>query len=215
MNEEKQVCDIAGLLRSPADIVARASGRKAVLKAVSFLAAISAVGAALYGFAIGAFSGPLTGLLDALKLGGVVLFAFVLTYPSLYVFSTVCGCGLSAARIAVFGLVATATTGCILASLAPVLWIFSVSTESAAFVIVFSVVLAGVAMGIAFRPVLKGGGEGTESPNKAFVIWAGLYLFVALQAVTLLRPMLGDDDGGAESRGKCFFLQHFAEAIRR
>ena len=215
MNEEKQVCDIAGLLRNPGDILERATGRAAAAKVAAFLAVTTAFGAALYGFAIGSFSGPLTGLWDALKLSGVVLFAFVLTFPSLYVFSTVCGCALPAVRIAVFGLVSTATMGCILASLAPVLWIFSVSTESAAFVIVFSVVLAMVAMGIAFRPVLKGSEVGTVHPNRAFVIWAALYLVVALQAVTLLRPMLGTEAEGCDRSEKCFFLQHFLEAIHR
>lgn len=211
MNREP-VCDITGLLRKPGDAIECVKDVRSALKGVAFLLALTALGAAVFGFALGSFANVGTGLWASLKLAGVVLFAFVLTGPSLYVFTVVCGCGLSAIRIIVFGLVVTATLGCLLASLAPILWIFTVSTESMAFIIVFSFILSVTAMGVAFRAVWRGPAAGPV--RGAFVVWAVLYVVVALQTVTLLRPMLGpSDEECGESRQKCFFVEHFFESV--
>ena len=118
-------------------------------------------------------------------------------------------------RLATFGLVSTGVLGCLLAALAPILWIFAVSTETLAFIMLFSVLLAGVALVIAFRPVARVADTGPDSANAGFAIWFVLFTIVALQTVTLWRPLLSSADAPEASKEKRFFLQHFVEEFQR
>ena len=42
-------------------------------------------------------------------------------------------------------------------------------------------------------------------------VWAAVLLVVALQMVTVMRPMLSRPEEGRLPAGKCFFLKHFAK----
>ena len=213
--KNEHLYDVAELLRSPLEFLARVEEGTGVAGPILFLSAMSAGGAALFGFALGSFAGATTGLLDALKMAGVVLFSYALTYPSLYVFSSICGYRYSALRLATFGLVSTGVLGCLLAALAPILWVFAVSTETKAFIMVFSVLLAGVALIVAFRPFVRGVDQRSDSSNAGIVVWFVLFTLVALQTVTLLRPMLSPTADPTTAREKRFFFQHFVEEIHR
>ena len=204
---------IAGLLRAPAEFFGNIGEGLEAVGPILFLSALTAAGAALFGFALGSFVEVTIGLLDALKMAGVVLFAFALTFPSLYVFASICGCRYSALRLAAWGLVSTGMFGCLLAALAPILWIFAVSTETKAFIMVFSVMLASIAFGVAFRSVGRIADKDATSYNAGVVIWSVLFAIVALQTVTLLRPMLPSEGDTTESGTKRFFIQHFLEEV--
>lgn len=211
----KNTYEIAGLLRTPSEFFESVGDGTDALGPIIFLSALTAAGAAVFGFALGSFAGVTTGFLDALKMAGVILFAYVLTYPSLYVFASICGCRYSALRLAAFGLVSTGVLGCLLAALAPILWIFAVSTETKAFIMVFSVLLAGVALAVAFRPIFHREDKEASFANAGFAVWSVLFVIVALQTVTLLRPMLSSADETATQRSKLFFVQHFIREVCR
>ncbi len=204
---------VAGLLRAPSEFFENVGEGLDAMGPILFLSVLTAAGAALFGFALGSFVEVTVGLLDALKMAGGGLFAFALTFPSLYVFASICGCRYSALRLAAWGLVSTGVFGCLLAALAPILWIFAVSTETKAFIMVFSVMLASIAFGVAFKPVGRIADKGATSRNAGVVIWSVLFAIVALQTVTLLRPMLPAEDDATESGAKLFFAQHFFEEI--
>ena len=204
---------IAGLLRAPSEFFENIGDGPHAVGPILFLSALTVAGAALFGFALGSFVEATVGLLDALKMAGVVLFAFALTFPSLYVFASICGCRYSALRLATWGLVSTGLFGCLLAALAPILWIFAVSTETRAFIMVFSVLLASIAFGVAFKSVAQITDKGTTSRNAGVVIWTVLFAIVVLQTVTLLRPMLPSEGDAKDSGTKRFFIQHFLEEV--
>ena len=44
-------------------------------------------------------------------------------------------------------------------------------------------------------------------------VWFLIFLLVAFQTVTLMRPMLSPRGGSRNPQGKCFFLEHFRHSM--
>ena len=131
----------------------------------------------------------------------------------MYVFASISGSTLSPARLLGLGLVATATLGCILAALAPVLWLFSVSPEAVGFIVVFAVLLAGIGAFFAMSTFARARQAGVVASIAGFATWFVVFAVVALQTVTLVRPMLAPLGSSRDPSGKCFFLSHFARVV--
>ena len=201
------------LLRAPGEVMGFAEGKASCWRLAAFLALVTAVGCAMFGFAVGSFVDLKVAALDAAKMVGIAAFSFVLCFPTLYVFATISGSKLSAARLAVLGLVCTATLGSLLAALSPILWLFSVSTEKVAFIVVLSCFLAALSLAFGVCP-LTAAAEKKIVANKAGLhLWLVVFAVVALQTVTLVRPMLAPIGTPRTPEGKCFFLMHFGESI--
>ena len=189
--------------------------------------AAAAAGFALFFFAAGFFASWQVALLDAVKGAGIALFAFALCLPSLYVFSCVSGATLRAGQIVAAGAACLAMAGMLLAALAPVLWLFAVSSSSAAFVVVLAVLLAIPAASYAMRPAAGLQRVGGIRTSAGLRLWFAVLAIVALQTVTLLRPMLAapaaPDAEGADPAAKTaekspepkkmFFLEHFGRTL--
>ena len=212
MNNETTT-GLGELLRAPGDVMGFADGKARGWKLAVFLAVATAVGCALFGFAIGSFVDLKVAAMDAAKMVGVAVFSFAMSFPTLYVFSTIFGSKLSPSRTAVLGLVCTATLGCLLAALSPILWLFSVSTEKAAFIVVLSCLLAALALGFVTRPIAAAAEKGIVANIAGLHMWLVVFAVVALQTVTLVRPMLAPIGTPRTPSGKCFFLMHFGEAV--
>ena len=201
------------LLRAPGNVMGFAEGKACTWRLAAFLAIVTVAGCAMFGFAVGSFVDLKVAALDAAKMVGIAAFSFVLCFPTLYVFATISGSSLSAARLAVLGLVFTATFGSLLAALSPILWLFSVSTENVAFVIVMSCVLAAMSIAFVTQPVKVAAEKGIVSKAIGLRVWLVVFVVVALQTVTLVRPMLTPIGTPREPEGKCFFLMHFCRAV--
>ena len=192
---------------------------------VALALAAAAAGFALYFFAAGFFAGWRTALFDAAKGAGTALFAFALCLPSLYVFSCVSGATLRAGQIVSAGAACLATAGLLLAALAPVLWLFAVSSSSPGFVTALAVLLAVPAAWFAVRPALGLLRAGGVRSTAGLRLWLAVLAVVALQTVTLLRPMLAAPEKPAEGEAataeaaapaapeKMFFLEHFVRTL--
>jgi hypothetical protein len=212
MNNEKTP-GLGELLRAPGEVMGFADGRAHYWRLAVFLALVSAVGCALFGFAIGSFVDLKVAALDAAKMVGIAAFSFVLCFPTLYVFATISGSKLSAARLAVIGLVCTATLGSLLAALSPILWLFSVSTENVAFIVVLSCFLAALSLAFVVCPITAAAEKKIVANKAGLHLWLVVFAVVALQTVTLVRPMLAPIGTPRTPEGKCFFLMHFGESI--
>ena len=189
--------------------------------------ASAAAGFALFFFAAGFFAGWQVALLDAVKGAGIALFAFALCLPSLYVFSCVSGATLRAGQIVAAGAACLAMAGMLLAALAPVLWLFAVSSSSAAFVVVLAVMLSIPAVSYAMRPAAGLQRVGGIRTSAGLRLWFAVLAIVALQTVTLLRPMLAapatppaeGEEAAAKTAEtspepkKMFFLEHFGRTL--
>lgn len=214
---------LSELLKTPDRYALGIMGGGALGTRVATSLAAAAAGFALFFFAAGFFAEWQVALLDAAKGAGIALFAFVLCLPSLYVFSCLSGATLRAGQIVATGAACLATAGLLLAALAPVLWLFAVSTSSAGFVAGLAVVLALPAACYAVRPAAGLQRAGGVRTTGGLRLWLAVLAIVALQTVTLLRPMLAApppepeptpfDAPGAKAapatREKMFFLEHF------
>ena len=210
-----QKFDVASLLRDSGAFVVAAKDSGKFGKLAGFLVFLTLVGTALFGAALGSFVDGRVALLDAVKLSGIVVFSFALCYPTMYVFACISGSALSVLRLLGFGLVSTATLGCLLAALAPILWLFAVSTEAVGFIVMFACVLGGVALTFAYRPFVGAVAKGIAASSAGFKVWFFLFIVVALQAITLVRPMLAPVGAPREPEGKCFFVRHFAQTFAK
>ena len=212
MNNEKTP-GLGELLRAPGEVMGFADGRAHYWRLAVFLALVSAVGCALFGFAIGSFVDLKVAALDAAKMVGIAAFSFVLCFPTLYVFATISGSKLSAARLAVIGLVCTATLGSLLAALSPILWLFSVSTENVAFIVVLSCFLAALSLVFVMSPINAAAEKEVVANRAGLHLWLIVFAIVAFQTVTLVRPMLAPIGTPRTPEGKCFFLMHFGKSV--
>ena len=218
---------LSELLKTPDRYALGIVGGGALGARVATSLAAAAAGSALFFFAAGFFAGWQVALLDAAKGAGIALFAFVLCLPSLYVFSCLSGATLRAAQIVAAGAACLATAGLVLAALAPVLWLFAVSSSSAAFLAGLAVVLAACAAKFASRPAAGLKNAGGVRSTAGLRLWLAVLTVVALQTVTLLRPMLAApppepeptpfDAPGAKAAPaapeKMFFLEHFFRTL--
>ena len=211
---------LSELLKTPDRYSLGILGGAAPARRIASSLAAAVVGFALYFFAAGFFAGWQIALLDAVKGAGIALFAFALCLPSLYVFSCVSGATLRAGQIVAAGAACLATAGMLLAALAPVLWLFAVSTTSAAFVAFLGALLSAPAMWFAVRPALGLKAAGAVRTTAGLRLWLAAFTVVAMQTVTLLRPMLAapaakpaeGEEAAAEASAmpdKMFFLEHF------
>ena len=212
MNNEK-IPGLGELLRAPSDFMGFADGKARYWRLAAFLALVTAVGCALFGFAVGSFVDLKVAAFDAAKMVGIVAFSFALCFPTLYVFATISGSKLSAARLAVLGLVCTATLGSLLAALSPILWLFSVSTEKVAFIVVLSCFLAALSLVFVKCPIAAAAEKGIVANKAGLHLWLIVFAIVALQTVTLVRPMLAPIGTPRTPEGKCFFLMHFGKSV--
>ena len=213
MNASNTRTNVAELLRDPDACLGHACEEAGTGGLTAFLILLSLAGSAAFGFAIGSFAGWGVAFLDAAKMAGVMLFSFALCYPTLYVFSALGGCKLTPKRLLALGLVPMAVLGCLLAALSPIMWLFSVSTESVGFIVFFSCGLVAVAVYFAQRPLLCAKERGLVISLVGMRVWFFVLIVVALQSVTLVRPMLSPLGAERTPQGKCFFLEHFKSAI--
>ena len=130
-------------------------------------------------------------------------------------FASIAGCRVRFVRLVLVGLVILSGIGCILAALAPVLWLFAVSTESSTLFILLAFALVIVAVALGARTL--GGAVKAEAVNTTAGLsaWFVIFLVVALQALTLVRPMLSPIGAERAPEGKCFFVSHFFLSLEK
>lgn len=204
---------VAALLRSPDALLYRlAAGRRLLPLACLFLL-VTVLGSALFGLAAGFFVDWHVALLDAAKTAGIALFAFLLCLPSLYVFTSLAGTALELPAILTLGLACSATLSLLLGALAPILWLFAVSTTSVPFVTFLCFLLLLVGASFAIRPANRAHKLGFLGGTVALRVWLILLVVVALQTATLLRPMFAPLGTPPIPEGKCFFLSHFFSTL--
>jgi hypothetical protein len=100
----------------------------------------------------------------------------------------------------------------LLIGFAPVAWIFSQSTESVAWMGALHLAfwLVATLFGIRF---MKAGFSHANARSQAGVnVWVIIFLLVALQMTTALRPILGRSDTFLPTK-KEFFLTHWANCL--
>jgi len=204
---------VGALLKSPQKVTEAISGRQQIGKSSLQLLLAGILCHAVFGLAIGLYAGTSVAPMTIVKIPLVALCSLLICFPSLYVFTCVAGSPLTLAQSFMLGSSCLAMTGLILVGLAPVAWLFAVSTENISFVVMLALLIWLVAAIFTARYV------GRMSENPAFQhqagikVWFVILIIVTMQMVTYMRPILVKPDGGWWTAKKMFFLSHFGSAL--
>lgn len=198
------------LLRRPAQLAGhQVCEEKPTLLRFGLIALLSIL---VFGFVLGTFAYEDQLWAAPVKMGGGMLFAGIICFPSLYIFSILAGSNASAARMGglLSGMLAMA--GLLLMGFAPALWIFAQGTSSFGFMGALTLLSWLVALIFAFRFMRLALRETGATQNAPLTIWCGIFLLVTLQLSTSLRPILGTSDKFLKTEKK-FFLQHWSDTM--
>ncbi len=101
----------------------------------------------------------------------------------------------------------------LLVGFAPVAWIFSQSTESSAWMGTLHLLFWWVATLFAVRFIKQGFSHTNAKSQAGLNVWIIIFLLVAVQMTTALRPIIGKSDTFFPAE-KQFFLGHWTDGLK-
>lgn len=168
----------------------------------------------IYGLVVGTFSGGQQLWAAPIKIAAGLLVAGFICLPSLYIFSCLSGSGAKLSEVA--GLLAgyLALMAVLLIGFAPIVWVFSQSTESLVAMGVLHMVFWIVATWFSVSFLHSAFAHLNTQSTAAIKVWVMIFLLVQLQMMTALRPIIGSADSFLPKEKK-FFLAHWAESVQK
>jgi hypothetical protein len=205
------LASIEALLRHPRRVIfhLRQPGARKLIPGMILVILLCS---ALYGIIVGTFSGGMQFWIAPLKIVAGLFISGLICLPSLYIFTCLSG---SQARLAeVTGLLAgfLMLMTIMLVGFAPVAWIFSQSTESLTCMGALHLVFWFVAVAFGVRFMLGAFSHSNAKTHLGLDVWIVLFVLVALQMTTALRPILGKADTVLPKEKK-FFLSHWSDCL--
>jgi len=100
----------------------------------------------------------------------------------------------------------------LLVGFAPVAWIFSQSTQSLAWMGALHLIFWFIAMCFGLRFLETGFSHSQARSAAGFRTWAVIFILVAVQMTTALRPIIGKADTFMPTQ-KQFFLSHWIDCV--
>lgn len=192
--------DIAkDLLRGAGDLLDEVTAGRALFRGWLALSLLMILSAAAYGGVLGLWHGPRLALYVALKLPLVLLLTSALTVPFSWAGSALLGLPLRVGQVAVLTFLALAAGSLLLAALAPVALLFTLSapppTEEAhtAHNLLYLLHTAFVGgSGLAGTAVLRRGMRAFGRPARVvFFVWIAAFALVGGEVAWALRPFVG------------------------
>ena len=203
---------IEALLRQPRRLLfqLRQPGAGKLIAAMLFTAFLCSL---IYGVVAGTFSGGTQLWAAPVKIAAALMISVAICLPSLYIFT--CLSGSQARVIEVDGLLAglLMLMTILLIGFAPVAWIFSQSTESLAWMGTLHLIFWFVATLFGVRFMKTGFFHADAKSQVGLNVWIVIFLLVALQMTTALRPILGKSDTFFPTE-KIFFLGHWGDCLK-
>ena len=188
-------------------------------KLIGLLLLCSAACLVVFGFVVGTFSMGDQLWAAPLKIVGGLFFAGLICLPSLYIFSCLSGLEVRISSIAGILAAMICLASLLLVGFAPVVWIFSQSTDSVAFVGFLNLIVWIISMWFGLA-LMKNAASALGGDRRGhLMVWMVIFLMVTFQLTTTLRPIIGEP-GTLESgeaihftSEKKFFLQHWFETL--
>ena len=199
------------ILREPRRVL-YALRQPGALRIIAGMLGVAVVSALVYGLVVGTFSRGSQLWIAPVKITAGLALSTLITLPSLYIFGCLSG---SRAR---FGEMAGLVAGMLvlmtllLIGFAPVAWLFSESTNSICWMGVLHLVFWGIAMVFGLRFLAAGFAAAQARSQAGLVVWSVIYVLVALQMTTALRPLLGTSENLLPGEKK-FFVKHWVDCI--
>lgn len=200
---------VTALLKDPQQVAETIAGQKGLLWPAIILLAAAMVCHAVFGMAMGLFSGWSVAAMDIIKVPLVAVCSLLICFPSLYVFTCVAGSPLTLLQTFALGCSCLAMIGLLLVGLAPVVWLFAVSTASLPFMVILTLVIWLVTLCFAGRYVGKLKANPVFQRQAGIKMWFLILAIVTLQMTTCMRPMLSKPENGWWTGEKKFFLSHY------
>jgi hypothetical protein len=181
-------------------------------KVIAAMILVSVVCTLIYGTVVGTFSGGTQLWAAPVKIAAGLAISALICLPSLYIFS--CLSGSQARLIEIGGLLAglVMLMAILLIGFAPVAWIFSQSTESLAWMGTLHLAFWLIATLFGLRFLKNGFAHSCARSQAGINTWVIIFLLVALQMTTALRPILGTSDTLLPKQ-KQFFISHWAACL--
>lgn len=201
---------LEALLKQPASLISafQTKGSSTALQ----LGACAVACFLVFGLLLGTFSGGIQLWAAPVKVTLGTLAAAVICLPSLYIFSALAGMELRPAQTALQLLAGLALVGLLLVSFAPVLWIFTTSTDSLVFVGGLALAFWLISLKFGSRLLLTLAKALGMHSSGFLRIWMGIFLLVTLQMSTSLRPIIGTAPSFLPGE-KRFFLEHWQRSF--
>jgi hypothetical protein len=167
----------------------------------------------IYGLVAGTFTGGTQLWAAPVKIAAGLMISAAICLPSLYIFA--CLSGSQARLIEVGGLLASLLLlmTVLLIGFAPVAWVFSQSTDTVAWMGALHLSFWLVATLFGVRLVKAGFFHASARSQTGLNIWIIIFLQVALQMTTALRPILGKSETFLPKE-KQFFIAHWADCLK-
>ncbi len=201
------VAVIDGLLKRPANVAYEIEHSPSMFYK---LLAVLVVCMLVTGVVVGSFAGGLQLVVVPIKMAVGLLLAAFLCLPSLYILSCLSGSRLLLRDVFGAQMMGLTMIGILLLGFAPISWVFSQSTSSPVFMgvmyLAFFILSCTFGLKLMNRVITTRGG----APMRTAWLWNLVFVLVALQFSTTLRPLFGEFDG-LELGDKKFFLEHWIE----
>jgi hypothetical protein len=205
------VVAIEAILRQPRRVMLqlRQAGAGRLTGMMLFGAVICSL---IYGAVVGSFSMGIQLWAAPLKIAAGLLITALICLPSLYIFACISGsraglreiCGLVAGLLLLMTL--------LLVGFAPVAWLFAQSTEAVAWMGALHLVFWFIAATFGLRFLIQGFSHSQARSKAGLVTWIGIFVLVAVQMTTALRPLVGKADSFLPTTKK-FFLAHWGDCL--
>jgi hypothetical protein len=203
---------IEAILRQPRRVIfqLRQPGAGRLIGMMLFVSVICSL---IYGVVAGTFSGGTQLWAAPVKIAVGLMISALICLPSLYIFT--CLGGSQARLVEVSGLLAglLMLMTILLIGFAPVAWIFSQSTESLAWMGTLHLIFWFIATVFGLRFLEAGLSHSNARSLAGFRTWVVIFLLVALQMTTALRPILGTS-GTFLPAEKKFFVAHWGDCLK-
>ena len=174
---------------------------------------ISLVGLAIYGAVSGTFSGLNQSWVGALKAPLIVVASLILCLPSFLVFSTLAGATHERRRTVAALADILAVSTMMLLALMPVTWLFTMGTQSLAFVTTLHVIAWWIGIYFVYRGLRR---RFPEVRSDTWKLWTLTFILVSLQMTTVMRPVLQrPPETPFFEQGRVFFLEHYGRLDER
>lgn len=182
-------------------------------KPLNTLLVISLASLTIFGLVLGMFSSGTQLWAAPVKIIGGIFFSGLICLPSLYIFGALGGIDAKVQDTVGLMLTFLSITSLLLVGFAPVVWLFSTSSNSLVFFGFLSLAIWLVCLVFGLRVINRaslsmGGGKGNH-----LHVWALIFMMVTLQMSTTLRPIIGTSDHFFNLKEKRFFLHHWLEVM--
>ena len=206
---------LAALLKAPQRVAAPLAADTDAVRAGCYFLVGAVMFHGIFGLATGFFGGWSVASMTAAKAMLIALCSLALCLPSLYVFSAVGGSPLSMTQTFMLGASCLAMIGLLLIGLAPVAWLFAVSTSNLPFVVMLVFLIWLLSVGFAMRYVRMLKVQPLFQRSSGILVWLAVFVLVSLQMTTCLRPVLTTPHPGHGwwTPEKAFFLGHYASCF--